>query len=192
MLPPPPLDESFPNLVLLSSTPQPTTILSTTPSPTTAQPIFSFQPTTTTTVEEDSRTSLSYQPTPSSPVKKKFKPTRGRQFQLPQEAFDDENEIQDFTPKFFVDPGMKEKFAIIKVKNHNIVEPIISTSTTLSTTTTTVPTTSTSSRSVTTSTARRNRLLTREKSSFRRRKVKKVKGARRQNNIHGRTRKRLP
>ena len=125
MLPPPPLDESFPNLVLLSSTPQPTTLLSTTPSPTTTQPVFSFQPTTTTTtVEEDSRTSLSFQPTPSSPVKKKFKPTRGRQFQLPQEALDDENEIQDFTPKFFVDPGMKEKFAIIKVKNHNIVEPI--------------------------------------------------------------------
>ena len=170
----------------------------------TIQPIFEAPETTfqfvptpmTTTIEEDYATNeiidddlhvFSFQPTapPSTPPKKvRFKPTtsRGRQFEFPSEGI--ENEIQDFTPKFIVDPGMKENFAIVKVKNHNTVEQprssLLATTAQAPNTTTTAPIEMTSHRNVITALgARRNRLLNKEKPSFRRRKVKKIKGQRR-------------
>merc|ERR1712083_795958 len=57
----------------------------------------------------------------------KLRPSpKSRKFQLPKEAFTDNsisNEVENFSPKFVVDPDMKEKFAIVKVKNHNRIEP---------------------------------------------------------------------
>ena len=154
---------------------------------------FQFAPTPmTTTVEEDYVTNevtdndlhvFSFQPTaPSTTSAKKvrFKPTtsRGRQFEFPSEVI--ENEIQDFTPKFIVDPGMKENFAIVKVKNHNTVAlPRTSVSALRVPTTTALPQVEMTKRNFLTTLAARNRLLNKDNSSFRRRKVKRVKGQRR-------------
>ena len=176
-----------------------------------------FAPTPMTTLDDDDlhvfsiqstiQPQNSFEPTPPPPKKIRFKPTtkkqEHRQFEFPKEAFEEDNSIQtDFTPKFFVDPGMKEKFAIIKVKNHNTVERVRSSSGESFITTTTSATTSGEDKTtapanfITTLAARRNRLLKKEKNSLRRRKVKRVKGQRRlktkldENTLRGR--KRLP
>ena len=214
----PAFDDDFPNFVLLSSTQPPV-------SPQSSRPFFDvstettleFAPTPMTTLDDGDlhvfsiqstiQPQNSFEPTPPPPSKKiRFKPTttKHRKFEFPKEAFEEDNSIQDFTPTFFVDPGMKEKFAIIKVKNHNAVERVRSSGESLITTTTTTATTSGEDKTtapanfITTLAARRNRLLKKEKNSLRRRKVKRVKGQRRlktgskidENTLRGR--KRLP
>ena len=194
-------------------------------SPQSSRPFFDdttleFAPTPMTTLDDDDlhvfsiqstiQPQNSFEPTPPPPQSAKkirFKPTttkqQHRQFEFPKEAFDEEDNIiqTDFTPKFFVDPGMKEKFAIIKVKNHNTVERVRSSSggslmTTTSATTSGEDKTTAPANFITTLAARRNRLLKKEKNSLRRRKVKRVKGQRRlktkldENTLRGR--KRLP
>ena len=198
-------------------------------SPQSSRPFFDdttleFAPTPMTTLDDDDDLHVfsiqstiqpqnSFEPTPPppppAPKKIRFKPTttkkqQHRQFEFPKEAFEEEDNIiqTDFTPKFFVDPGMKEKFAIIKVKNHNTVERVRSSAGGSLITTTTSATTSGEDKTtapanfITTLAARRNRLLKKEKNSLRRRKVKRVKGQRRlktkldENTLRGR--KRLP
>ena len=89
------------------------------------QTTFEFAPTPMTT---DNIHIFSFQPTPptTSAKKLRFRPTtatKHRKFEFPPEVLEEtENEIHDFTPQFFVDPGMKEKFAIVKVKNHKFQE----------------------------------------------------------------------
>ena len=212
----PAFDDEFPNFVLMSSTQSPI-------SPQSSRPFFDvstdttveFAPTPMTTLDDSNlhvfsiqstiQPHSSFEPTPPPPPKKiRFKPTttKHRQFQFPKEAFEEDNSIQDFTPTFFVDPGMKEKFAIIKVKNHNAVERVRSSGGSLITTTTATTSgkdkTTAQANFITTLAARRNRLLKKEKNSLRRRKVKRVKGQRRlkagskidKNTLRGR--KRLP
>ena len=212
----PAFDDDFPNFVLVSSTHSPISPQSSRPLfDVSTDPTLEFAPTPMTTLDDSNlhvfsiqstiQPHNSFEPTPQPPLKKiRFKPTttKHRQFQFPKEAFEEDNSIQDFTPKFFVDPGMKEKFAIIKVKNHNAVERVRSSGGSLITTT--IATTSGEDKTtapanfITTLAARRNRLLKKEKNSLRRRKVKRVKGHRRlkadskidENTLRGR--KRLP
>jgi len=135
----PAFDDDFPNFVLISSTSpprpfstsppkltfeDPSVTKSTPKAQTTVSSNFHFAPTPMPKSKDDLHV-FSFQPTPMS-KKFRFKPTsKSRKFQFPKEAFTKNsisNDIENFSPKFVVDPDMKEKFAIVKVKNHNHVE----------------------------------------------------------------------
>jgi len=141
----PAFDDDYPNFVLISSTSPPRIISTSAPKLTFRDSPSRSTTTTTAAATERKSTSLSsfqFAPTPMpkskedlhvfsfqpTPMSKRFKlrpSPKSRTFQLPKEAFRDNsisNEIDNFSPKFVVDPDMKEKFAIVKVKNHNRIE----------------------------------------------------------------------
>ena len=181
--------------VLMSSSGAPPTVVPVTQSrlPPSTPPFFSsqetispflttlmdFQPTEQTPTVKDEPKIFNFQPTPTG-RKQRFKPTTPpRQFEFPTEAFQS-NEIGDFAPKFFVDPLMKEKFAIVKVKNHNFVEKpkptTIPTEEPEIVTTTTKAPTSPGRGNLVTKGGLRKKLN--RKSTGRRRVVKRIKGPR--------------
>lgn len=135
----PAFEDAYPNFVMISSTSPPQTFSTSPPrltfedssltestktTQTTVATDFNFAPTPMTKSKDDLHV-FSFQPTPMT-KRFRFRPTtKPRKFQFPEEAFADNsisNEIENFSPKFVVDPDMKEKFAIVKVKNHNLVQ----------------------------------------------------------------------
>ena len=140
---------------------------------------------------------FNFQPTPTG-RKQRFKPTnQPRQFEFPTEAYES-NEIDDFAPKFFVDPLMKEKFAIVKVKNHKVNDKSEQSTvpTVRAETPTTTPRVSAHKRkNLVTKTQQGPRKTLNRSTTGKRRKVKRIKGARKmraQSKSSQNMRKRLP
>jgi len=154
--------------------------------------IMDFQPTQRTPIPREDQNIFTFQPTPTG-KKLIFQPTtktKEREFEFPKEAFET-NEIEDFSPKFFVDAEMKENFAIVKVKNHNFVEKPNSKETRVRTEKPEIQTTTNSLRENLADQPGRRKLS--KKKTGRRRKVKRIKGPRKLRSKSSQNlRKRLP